>query len=851
MHHESDRSSESRHQKGKQLYPDVPPSARTSKIREEVHNLSGKISNLEFEASKSQEMQPYQDVLWTRKDGNINRGSYDTYRDAGQSGTLNSDGQVFTSDLINYDSSQEVAVKVREMQVVQEKPEQPTVDPHNDENCRETVDSHQPLSVDGFLSQSVDDINALKTKGNTYNDILSPRKNSMIQLSQSTLSISGLQNAYCSSWLIYDSPISGPSPNRTSTTSPNKFSTSEPFPNVKSSQPWLSIGQLSSERFSVQSLAPKESSHGISAMGFSHHPSALHPPPGSQGVNAVHMPQGPKDHNLTPQSPHLPFESASGESFHFRQGPLPKQPSQYSVTPNSSLTSLPPPPPQPLYDSTSDAGTATKDVSLQLQESRLLACQNSTRLYHGNKPTYPRVGEFPCEAYPPGLEHHQHLSYVEDLGANPVPKINQSSPPFGGTSLLRENRFSHLPVQDLVSSSSFASGNIHSQPMPASRELFMNETRPSSGDDLPPSELTKSSSQSHHYSEQQHPAYGLYSVSTYPPGLPDGDQSSRLLDFGGSRISAHCNPYASTFERPLSSKYSSDAFNQEKDSGNSNKHDSSFNVSHVSVDGLGVGNVRSRQTTSSPSSTKPVGQILPRSGGEQYDPLFDSIEPSSNSIRRDDYGQNPELSGESDTILGLSGTCKRLDAAEKHKDVGTVASTTSLDNDEYGETADAEVGAVENESPIKVVNMTGGDIEIDQIKSSRKSKKGKDSRLMKLFKIAVADFVKEVLKPSWRQGNMSKEAFKTIVKKTVDKVSGAMKNHHVPKSQAKIDQYIDSSQRKLTKLVMVNPPFCPVFAFGWEGVGDFSSTTCRPTQACVFKCILLSGHLKHVLCNRR
>ena len=50
---------------------------------------------------------------------------------------------------------------------------------------------------------------------------------------------------------------------------------------------------------------------------------------------------------------------------------------------------------------------------------------------------------------------------------------------------------------------------------------------------------------------------------------------------------------------------------------------------------------------------------------------------------------------------------------------------------------------------------------------------------------------------------MSKVAFKTIVKKTVDKVSGAMKGHRVPKSQVKINQYIDSSQRKLTKIVMV------------------------------------------------
>ncbi|KAJ0617963.1 putative Set2 Rpb1 interacting domain-containing protein [Helianthus annuus] len=94
--------------------------------------------------------------------------------------------------------------------------------------------------------------------------------------------------------------------------------------------------------------------------------------------------------------------------------------------------------------------------------------------------------------------------------------------------------------------------------------------------------------------------------------------------------------------------------------------------------------------------------------------------------------------------------------------------------------------------------MTDDTFSIDQVKN----RKSKDSRSMKLFKIALADFVKEVLKPSWRQGNMSKEAFKTIIKKTVDKVLGAMKKHQIPKSQTKINHYIDSSQRKLTKLVM-------------------------------------------------
>ncbi|KAJ6698167.1 hypothetical protein OIU79_011652 [Salix purpurea] len=205
----------------------------------------------------------------------------------------------------------------------------------------------------------------------------------------------------------------------------------------------------------------------------------------------------------------------------------------------------------------------------------------------------------------------------------------------------------------------------------------------------------------------------------------------------------------------------------------------------------------------SPNSARGVAQIIPSSGGDQYDPFFDSIEPASNSFKRLDHIQKWE-SIDTDVTPRLSASNKSLDVEEKKKEVRGVAVSTSLENEEFGEIADAEVGDVENQSqstPV-VVNVNMGDVEIDQIKSPRKSKTSKESRSMKLFKATLADFVKEILKPSWRQGNMSKEAFKTIVKKTVDKVAGAMKNNQIPKSKAKIDHYIDSSQQKLTKLVM-------------------------------------------------
>ncbi|KAL8244152.1 hypothetical protein R6Q59_010410 [Mikania micrantha] len=240
-------------------------------------------------------------------------------------------------------------------------------------------------------------------------------------------------------------------------------------------------------------------------------------------------------------------------------------------------------------------------------------------------------------------------------------------------------------------------------------------------------------------SNSREPSAGISTIQSFLQN-PVAESTS---DFERSRIFSHYNSYASTFDQPLSSKFSSGVFNQD--------YGLSAHQNHTLDEG----------------QTHNVARNPPMSDGDQYDPLFDSIDPSSNPFKKSE----------------------------------AIAATE--EKDEFGETADAEVGAVENDSPspsspIDLPDMATGEVEIDQVKH----KKNKDSRSMKPFKIALADFVKEVLKPSWRQGNMSKEAFKTIVKKTVDKVSGAMKKHQIPKSQAKINHYIDSSQRKLTKLVM-------------------------------------------------
>ncbi|KAL2538365.1 zinc finger CCCH domain-containing protein 55 [Forsythia ovata] len=77
----------------------------------------------------------------------------------------------------------------------------------------------------------------------------------------------------------------------------------------------------------------------------------------------------------------------------------------------------------------------------------------------------------------------------------------------------------------------------------------------------------------------------------------------------------------------------------------------------------------------------------------------------------------------------------------------------------------------------------------------------KDDKGMRLFKNSLVEFVKEILKPTWKEGRMSREVHKTIVKKVVDKVTSTIQGDHIPKMQNKVEQYLTASKPKITKLV--------------------------------------------------
>ncbi|CAH2064425.1 unnamed protein product [Thlaspi arvense] len=238
----------------------------------------------------------------------------------------------------------------------------------------------------------------------------------------------------------------------------------------------------------------------------------------------------------------------------------------------------------------------------------------------------------------------------------------------------------------------------------------------------------------------------------------------------------------------------------------------------------------SRQASSSPYSGR--AKIVPeRVLGDMYDPFVDSFEPASVKVEHEpvhysytepkasissnrpvnmeenNLGVDKQALSESDVTGRVSVSSNKPPDVEENITVD--GAVVSGDDDEFGENAENgregnshETGTPDShdENPKANNNVCEGD---STRKKSRGDPKEKDSsRSMKLFKVVLTKFVKDLLKPSWRQGNMSKEAFKTIVKRAVDKVSNSMEGRRVPKSRAKIDKYIGTSQHKLTKLVM-------------------------------------------------
>lgn len=80
----------------------------------------------------------------------------------------------------------------------------------------------------------------------------------------------------------------------------------------------------------------------------------------------------------------------------------------------------------------------------------------------------------------------------------------------------------------------------------------------------------------------------------------------------------------------------------------------------------------------------------------------------------------------------------------------------------------------------------------------------KESKAQRHFRAALIDLVKELLKPKWRDGHLSKDAHNMIVKKVVEKVLSTLQSHQIPPTMELVEQYLSSFGSKITKLVEVS-----------------------------------------------
>ncbi|GFZ07686.1 histone-lysine N-methyltransferase [Actinidia rufa] len=743
MHH--DKSDGARCYRSKQQHVEVPPVSRTSDFHKETEKAHPRRS------VHDQDMNSFGAL----EEGSMDREKVSVFAQGVQTIISDQENKSLVTGVVKSERSTEVNAVVREIRDITNEILEPMTELLDDDNCLEMMETVQ--SVDGSPSRLLTDSGAPKSPGDVSHGMTSSLDNLVIPQSQANPSIPVLQNAHHQSLDADESSTPGSLLVQSSKSFQKQLPVSAPHLNktspIQSYTATSSIGQtFSCDGFSSQALSPKELiPRTISAVNFSDHRLQLPPalPSLSQSTSTPLPPPPQMPGEIMPPTSIFPSLYPSMVNCLPNHASLQSQHSHFSVPPNSS--SLPPPPPPP---------------------PRPPFVNNSTtfvRPYPPQPPAHSQTGELQHHNYSLMMEQElpRSSSHMEDFRPNPLPMGNSTSQPCGGTGLVWRT----LPTVSSTGFNPFICPGKHICSICAFYGGLSSEERIQSlpGDNLPSDEYPMSF-QKYPQLQQQRPLYGLH--------RPEVDNHTLNIEFRTTTILMH--PLLSSHYPPKSPNSASMLSNKKRTSckrRTSNKR-----------------TLNEKRKSNKKRTCHTVSSMIQ---------FFDSIEPSSNSFEKLDHGQRREL------LLRLSGSRKLLDVEvnKKQKEVEAIVGTTSIksENDEYSETADAEVGDVDDVSasnPLDDADIAVGEVEIDQIKTSGKSKKSKDSRSMKLFKVSLANFVKEMLKPSWRQGNMSKEAFKTIVKKTVDKVSGAMKSHHIPKSQEKINQYIDSSQRKLTKLVM-------------------------------------------------
>ncbi|XP_045820210.1 zinc finger CCCH domain-containing protein 38 isoform X1 [Trifolium pratense] len=177
-------------------------------------------------------------------------------------------------------------------------------------------------------------------------------------------------------------------------------------------------------------------------------------------------------------------------------------------------------------------------------------------------------------------------------------------------------------------------------------------------------------------------------------------------------------------------------------------------------------------------------------GLKQYDPIHDSMEPNNINASGVSPTFSPSMKIAKNAVvippllsnpgIFFDDSCKK----ETNKMVAELKASSQAENK-----------ITEENSPLE--NM-------DQDDGPDEAKKTKDVKGIRAFKFSLVELTKEILKPTWKDGKITKEDYKAIVKKVTEKVTGTVPRVHIPQTQEKIERYLSVSKPKLNKLVQVS-----------------------------------------------
>ncbi|KAH0454623.1 hypothetical protein IEQ34_016547 [Dendrobium chrysotoxum] len=196
------------------------------------------------------------------------------------------------------------------------------------------------------------------------------------------------------------------------------------------------------------------------------------------------------------------------------------------------------------------------------------------------------------------------------------------------------------------------------------------------------------------------------------------------------------------------------------------------------------------------------------SSPSQYDPILDSIEPATANARdcfhtsRMTPFQNasffPTKTENASSWDGMLAKNVSLHDSSAHASADVFFTSTKLEGANNSIPSNEKLWNSDRlleRSNYKDAELGG------EWKNIDKSRNIKESKALKIFHTALVDLVKELLKPWWREGQLSKDAHKTVVKKSVEKVLSALQSHQIPSTQEAINQYLTTSRQKIFKLV--------------------------------------------------